>query len=64
MIRKMGIRYARIDIEESKIHSNGAEVPPAEVSKQLQQLLQQVRDDSSCVLPQVVDDPYLEKGWS
>ena len=64
MIRKMGIRYARIDIEGSRSHSNGAEVPPIVVSQQLRQLLQQVRDDSSCVLPQVVDDPYLEKGWS
>lgn len=64
MIRKMGIRYARIDIDERRSHSNGAEAPPAEISQQLQQLLQQVRDDSSCVLPQVVDDPYLEKGWS
>jgi hypothetical protein len=64
MIRKMGIRYARIDIEPKRSHGDGAEVPTAEVSQQLRKLLQQVWDDSSCVLPQVVDDPYLEKGWS
>ena len=63
MIRKMGVRYARIDIEPKSSHADGAEVPAAEVSQQLQKLLQQVWDDSSCVLPQVVDDPYLEKGW-
>ena len=60
----MGIRYARIDIESKRSLSHGAEVPTAEVAQQLRQLLQQVWDDSSCVLPQVVEDPYLEKGWS
>ena len=64
MIRKMGIRYSRIDIDPANSHSDGAVVPPAKVSKQLGELLQQMRDNSSCVLPQVPQDPYLEKWGS
>jgi hypothetical protein len=60
MIRKMGIHYSRIDIDAQHSHSDGAAVPLSVLSILLRHLLEQVQSNSSCVLSQVVHDPYLE----
>ena len=59
MIRKMGASYDRIDIAASDCLDSGAKVPVQELRSKLQLLLDKVENTPSCVLPQVLSDPYL-----
>lgn len=59
MIRKMGLRYSRIDISREDSLTNGAKVPVQELGTKLRELIAGVVREPACVLPQVIDDPYL-----
>jgi hypothetical protein len=60
MARKMGIFFDRMDISEQNSQSNGATVPVEQLISKLDKMVNQVKQQSSCVLPQVVSNPYLE----
>jgi hypothetical protein len=59
MIRKMGIYYDRIDVIDRDSHTDGAIVPVQELSDKLSRIIEQIQGGSSCLLPQVLDDPFL-----
>jgi hypothetical protein len=59
MIRKMGLSYDRIDIDGADSHPEGAKVPVKEMVDKLSALIAKVVQKPACVLPQVVNDPYL-----
>jgi hypothetical protein len=59
MIRKMGLSYGRIDISKEDSLGDGARVPVAELVQKLRDLIVRVVKEPACVLPQVIDDPYL-----
>jgi hypothetical protein len=61
MVRKMGAHYERIDIAGKDSRASGALVPVQEMAAKLGALLRAVTERPSCVLPQVVDDFYLQK---
>jgi len=61
MVRKMGIRYSRIDIEEASSRDTGAIVPIAELTKTVGDMLLKLQTEPTCVLPHVLADPYFEK---
>mmetsp|Transcript_6302 Transcript_6302/g.10503 ORF Transcript_6302/g.10503 Transcript_6302/m.10503 type:complete len:664 (+) Transcript_6302:51-2042(+) len=60
MARKMGLHYARVDVSKQDSQATGATVPTNELSKSLIQILNNIRSKPTCVLPQVINDPYLE----
>jgi hypothetical protein len=59
MIRKMGLSYDRIDIDGENSLPEGAKVPLKEMVEKLTELIAKVVRAPACVLPQVVNDPYL-----
>lgn len=60
MIRKMGLSYQRIDVAAQQSLGMGAQVPVAELVAKLSALLDAVHTQPACVLPQVVENPYLQ----
>jgi hypothetical protein len=60
MVRKMGIFFDRMDISQQNSQSNGAIVPVDQLVLKLDKMVKQVKQQSSCVHPEVVRNPYLE----
>ena len=61
MARKMGISYDRIDISAVQSHTNGATVPTAELSSKLEAMISQILQKPTCIIPDVLTDPYFNK---
>jgi len=61
MARKMGIKYERIDIPSAQSESQGAHVPVTEVSSKLVEMISKMRITPTCIIPDVITDPFLEK---
>ena len=59
MMRKMGLRYDRIDINEDNSHQNGVIVPIDEMKLKLISVLERIADRPSCLLRSVDENPYL-----
>ena len=59
MARKMGLYYDRVDISDQDSTADGAIVPVNELKDKLHRMIDQIHGKSSCVLPQVVEDPFL-----
>jgi hypothetical protein len=60
MVRKMGIYYDRLDIGGEDSHGNGATVPIPPLIDKLKNMLRNILKTPTCVLPEVIEDPYLE----
>lgn len=60
MARRMGIKYERIDISVQDSKNDGAIVPVKELDITLKNMINVILQKPTCVLPQVVNDPYLE----
>lgn len=60
MVRKMGIHYDRLDISGQLCRADGASVPVPGLVEKVRALLMAVTTKPSCVLEQVINDPYLE----
>ena len=60
MARRMGLKYDRIDITKMNSRSDGAVVPVNELDISLKNMINMILHKPTCVLPQVVNDPYLE----
>ncbi len=61
MVRKMGLYYDRLDIDGRDSQGDGATVPVQKLVQQLRHMLQQLQGKPTCVLPKVIDDPFLEE---
>lgn len=61
MARKMGLYYDRIDIGEKESAGDGAHVPTEELSLKVIQMVGQIHGAPTCLIPAVINDPYLEK---
>lgn len=59
MVRRMGLKYDRIDISVNDSHTEGAVVPVEELSSKLVDMARLVQREPTCVLPSVIEDPYL-----
>lgn len=60
MARKMGIRYDRIDVSSADSTGDGARVPAEDLGNAVQRMIRGLVQEPTCVLPAVIDDPYLE----
>ena len=60
MVRKMGIYYDRLDIAAADSHGDGARVSVSELVIKIKKMLHQIVEQATCVLPAVIEDPYLE----
>lgn len=60
MARKMGLLYDRIDVSGADSQSDGAKVPTDALALGLRKMIQGMLAQPTCVIPSVVDDPYLE----
>jgi hypothetical protein len=58
--RKMGLRYGRVDVAKSDSLGTGAVVPVDQLTKALVKMIEEMRGKPTCVLPAVLEDPYLE----
>lgn len=61
MVRRMGLKYDRIDIPTNGSLPSGARVPVTELSAKLITMARQVHSEPTCILPSVVEDPFLTK---
>jgi len=61
MVRKMGLRYDRVDIRPDQSQSDGAFVPTDELSNKVLAMIQSIQDAPTCVVADVRNDPYLIK---
>jgi hypothetical protein len=57
----MGLIYERVDIDAAHSEGRGASVSTGQISLKLATLIAAISQTPTCVLPAVVDDPYLEK---
>lgn len=55
MVRRMGIKYDRIDISVNNSLPEGARVPVTELSDKLVNMVKIIRVEPTCVLPSVVN---------
>jgi hypothetical protein len=60
MVRQMGLHYRRIDIGHEGSKTHGAIVPVEDLKINLLSLLQDVINKPSCILDNVINNPYLE----
>ncbi|KAJ1428537.1 hypothetical protein B484DRAFT_396763, partial [Ochromonadaceae sp. CCMP2298] len=60
MARKMGLHYSRVDVAQQDSHGDGAVVPVAQLERVVVQMIEGIRGKPTCVLPMVVQDPFLE----
>jgi hypothetical protein len=60
MARKMGIHYDRMDLSAQNSLSNGATVPVSQLISKIDSMIKRVREQPSCVHPDVMKNPYLE----
>ncbi len=61
MARKMGIHYDRVDIPSELSHGDGAVVPVKPLGVTVLNMIQTIYKKPTCVLSDVVEDPYLER---
>lgn len=61
MLRRMGVHYDRIDLSGENSHADGAIVPVQNLVGSLDKLIQRMKSSFSCIQPNVLDNPYLEK---
>jgi hypothetical protein len=61
MVRKMGIQYDRIDIGSLGSQNMGCIVPIMTLKEKIQAMVKSIFEGPSCVHPNVVEDPHLEK---
>ena len=59
--RKLNVHYRRMDLNQANSGSQGSTIPIPEFRQLFQELVWKVMEIPSCVLPNVIDDPYLEK---
>ena len=64
MLRKMGFLYDRLDLPEVVSKPTGAYVPPDVLIKPIRELISKLIKEPTCIVPSVINDPYLEEGWS
>lgn len=60
MARKMGLQYDRIDISQADSKGEGATVPVDPLTQALVKMVNRIVEQPTCVIPSVVNDPYLE----
>jgi hypothetical protein len=60
MARKMGLKYDRFDIVAKDSLPEGGHVPVEILSTALKNMVRSVQKEPTCVLPAVINDPYLE----
>eukprot|EP01038_Epipyxis_sp_PR26KG_P012586 gene12586-16877_t len=60
MARKMGISYDKFDITAQNSKSNGVQVPVDELSTRLVSMVNQIKNNPTCVLKEVFYNPYME----
>lgn len=60
MVRKMGMEYDRVDIVAAASQHNGAHVPVEELVGAADRMLRRMREQPSCIHPDVLSNPYLE----
>jgi hypothetical protein len=61
MIRKMGFYYYKMKLKKEDSLPDGALIPIDDLKSQLQIMVKQVREKSACVLPSVMENPYMSK---
>lgn len=61
MARKIGLHYDRIDISGEASRHDGAHAPVKELVEKTRGMLVKMTKQPTCVHPQVISDPYLEK---
>lgn len=60
LARHLGIYYDRIDITPKHSNTDGALVSPEEISVKLNLLIETMTKEPTCLLPSVVNDPFLQ----
>lgn len=60
MARRMGIHYQRIEIDEKHSKSSGFEVNINTFQRNVLNMLENIREKPSCILPDVVLNPYMK----
>lgn len=61
MARKMGLYYDRIDVNASSSMATGTMVPIGNLTRAVVGLVERIESQASCVLRDVIDDPWFEK---
>lgn len=59
MVRRMGIQYSRLDLSALNSGHDGCTIPPKELSAALGKLFQDMEKSPSCILPSVLENPFL-----
>ena len=59
----MGLHYDRIDIIDKDSKSNGAIVPIQILISKLTSMLQLIIDKPTCIVPDVMNNPFLDKNY-
>jgi hypothetical protein len=60
MARKMGVHYDRLDLTTGHSRSDGCEVPVDQLIEKMKTMVAKVREEPTCIHPDVVNNPYLE----
>lgn len=61
MARRMGHHYERIEVPPKDCKASSTNVDPKLIMEQLEVVLGKIKSQSSCVLPSVLSDPFLER---
>jgi hypothetical protein len=64
MAREMGHHYDRIDLDQSESSSVGASILIRPLVTKVKSMIMKLIDIPTCLLPEVVDDPYFESDSS
>jgi hypothetical protein len=59
MVRRMGFQYSRLDLSAPNSGHDGCTVPPSELSTALGKLFHDMENSPSCILPSVLENPFL-----
>jgi hypothetical protein len=60
MVRKMGLRYDRLDADQASSRGDGVEVDSAALGKLVADMVLSLQKEPTCVLPDALNDPFLE----
>lgn len=63
MAREMGHHYDRIDLEVSECSPDGAKIQIRPLVTKVRSMIMKLIDIPTCILPEVVDDPYFESDF-
>lgn len=61
MLREAGVHYESIDMDVAAIKDTGVVLPIDKLRGKLSLILEKVVNKPSCILPEVLEDPYFEK---